>query len=347
MLNVVLNPEAIGKSALELEAHMRANLIAQEDAIQTLVRAYQQVEAGFAYPDRPAGIFYLLGPTGVGKTRLVEVFSENLHGNPGSLIKIDCTEYQESHSVAKLIGAPPGYIGHDESLPAISQEKLNLVESDGKPSIVLFDEFDKAHRAVAQLILGVLDKGKITTNKGPVNFCNSFVIMTSNIGAAEMADAIAQDKWLTPGTDDPAKEIQRRAAAAMKKAYSPEFRNRLDAVLVFNAFQRADVEKILDLELTRIKTALLKHDDLVQFCLQLTPAAKDLILDQGYSPKENARYLKRAITGMLLQKLANLLASTQVQTGDEILVDKAGDRLSFTKVRANLSLDEMKSSLTT
>lgn len=346
MLNTVLNEEAIGKSALALGAKMRANLIGQEPAIQSIVRAYQQVEAGFAYPDRPAGIFYLLGPTGVGKTRFVEVFSEALHDNPKALIQIDCAEFQESHSIARIIGAPPGYIGHDDSTPLIVQAQLDALEARGKPPVILFDEFDKAHPAIARLILGVLDKGRLTTNKGSVNFCNSFVFMTSNTAASEMADAISSDKWLAPATWDPQQELKRRAAVAMRKAYTPEFRNRLDEVLVFNTFRREDVALILDLELSRIRHALLKHDDMVQFSLQITPGAKALILDHGYSPKENARYLKRTIISMLLQKLANLLASDQVATGDEIRVDRNGERLSFTKTREGMSLDEMKLSLT-
>lgn len=343
MLPVVLNEEAIGTSALELETNMRANLFAQEPAIQTIVRAYQQVEAGFTYPDRPAGIYYLLGPTGVGKTRFVEVFSEALHKDPKALIRIDCAEFQEPHSIARIIGAPPGYIGHDDSVPLITQERLDVLEMGGKPSVVLFDEFDKAHHAVARLILGVLDKGRLTTSRGPISFCNNFVFMTSNTAAAEMADAVSSEKWLAPPcTGDPKQELHRRATAAMRKTYSPEFRNRLDDVLVFNAFQREDVARILDLELSRIRSAVLKHADMIQFCLDVTPEAKDLILEHGYSIKENARHLKRVITRMLLQKLANLLASDQVKTGDKVRVDRDGDRLLFIKTHEGLSLDEMK-----
>lgn len=343
MPETVLNPEALGDAALKLKGAMTSQLIGQDECTSQVVKFTQQHHVGLSYPGRPPGVFFLLGPTGTGKTRLVEVFAEALHGEKNTLIRVDCAEFQDSHEVSKLIGAPPGYVGHTETEPMITKQRLQ--RKDNKPNVVLFDEFDKAHPALMKLLLGVLDKARLHTDKGDLDFSNTFIFLTSNIGTAEMEAAYNGSMGLTPiihTVKSAAKEVRKRGIAALRKRYTPEFVNRLDSILVFNAFTREDVGRILDMELRSLQAAFVKHDDLTRFVFTMMPEARELILDKGYSVKENARNLKRALNTLFLQKISNLLASKQISDGDWLVISREGDTLGFKRTASGLDMAKMQ-----
>src|SRR4051795_5591472 len=250
-LNMALDPSKTGREAENLETGLRKLIVGQDEAIQQIVNIYQMNLTGMSAPGRPIGNFLFLGPTGSGKTRIVEATAEALVKNPRSVIKIDCAEFQHSHEIAKLIGSPPGYLGHRETHPLLTQEALNQWHTDKlKMSILLFDEIEKASDALWQLLLGILDKATLTLGDNRrVDLSQCIIIMTSNLGAGEMSNLVGGSMGFaqTPAQMDTKldQKIDRTAVEAARRKFSPEFMNRIDKVVVFRMLRQEHLEQIL------------------------------------------------------------------------------------------------------
>src|SRR5207302_3219212 len=254
-----LDPTLRSIESQEFENSLREKIVGQEEGIRALVDLYQVFCAGMCPSGRPVGNLLFLGPTGSGKTRIVEAAAEVLFGDPRAVVKIDCAEMQHSHEIAKLIGSPPGYLGHRETSPLITQEALEQHYTDEtKVSLVLFDEIEKASDALWQLLLGILDKGTLTLGDNRrVDFSHTLIFLTSNLGSAEMTKLMSGGLGFAAGPrendDELDQKIYRTAMEAARKKFSPEFMNRIDKVIVFRTLQRENLEEILDIELTRVQ----------------------------------------------------------------------------------------------
>jgi ATP-dependent Clp protease ATP-binding subunit ClpB len=332
--NVPLDPSKMGRESSELQANLRKRIVGQEEAIREIVSIYQMYLTGMNAPGRPIGNLLFLGPTGSGKTRIVEATAESLVNNTRAVIKIDCAEFQHSHEIAKLIGSPPGYLGHRETSPFLSQEVLNQYHtSTMKLSFVLFDEIEKASDALWNLLLGILDKGRLTLGDNrQVDFSRSMIFMTSNLGSSEMSALMspklgfsANDAGRKPqaGTVDEAMsgKLERSGLGAVRRKFTPEFINRLDKIVTFHPLGSEQLQKLLDIELASVQERILTAAPNRSFVFQTTEKAKSFLLDQGIDMKYGARYLKRAIDRLLVQPLSNLIATAQVRRGDNVRVD--------------------------
>ncbi len=332
--NVPLDPSKMGRESSELQANLRKRIVGQEEAIREIVSIYQMYLTGMNAPGRPIGNLLFLGPTGSGKTRIVEATAESLVNNTRAVIKIDCAEFQHSHEIAKLIGSPPGYLGHRETSPFLSQEVLNQYHtSTMKLSFVLFDEIEKASDALWNLLLGVLDKGRLTLGDNrQVDFSRSMIFMTSNLGSSEMSALMspklgfsANDAGRKPqaGTVDEAMsgKLERSGLGAVRRKFTPEFINRLDKIVTFHPLGSEQLQRLLDIELASVQERILTAAPNRSFVFQTTEKAKSFLLDQGIDMKYGARYLKRAIDRLLVQPLSNLIATAQVRRGDNVRVD--------------------------
>jgi ATP-dependent Clp protease ATP-binding subunit ClpA len=269
-----------------------------------------------------------LGPTGSGKTHVVETAAEVLFGNRNAVVKIDCAEFQHSHEIAKLIGSPPGYLGHRETAPLLTQENLEKYHTERDPfTFVLFDEIEKASDALWQLLLGVLDKGTLTLGDNrKVDFSQTIIILTSNLGTKEMSDLIsgsigfapAKGKGMMDGDID--QKIYRTASEAAKRKFSPEFMNRIDKVVVFRSLKHEQLRQILDLELSSVQRRVNEGAG-EQFYFTVTEPAKEFLLSEGIEYRYGARHLKRAVERFLVNPLASLSATGQVRLGDVVVID--------------------------
>lgn len=338
--HIVLEPEKRSPEVLEFDERLRSKIIGQDEAVAQLVNVYQTVLAGMSGPGRPIANLLFLGPTGSGKTRLVEAAAEILFGSPASFIKIDCAEFQHSHEIAKLIGSPPGYLGHRETSPAITQELINQSHTDNlKLGFVLFDEVEKASDALWQLLLGILDKATLTLGDNRrVDFSRTIVFMTSNLGASEMSKLVSGGIGFAPQpraerSEEIDRKIYRVAVDAAKRKFSPEFMNRIDKVVVFRTLNYDQLHQILDLELAEVQRRILATQQERPFAFQCTVGAKDFLLKEGTDPRYGARHLKRAIERHLVFPLSGLISTEQVQAGDRIRIDvaPANDSLVFVK----------------
>ncbi len=350
-LNKRLDPGQSGSEADKLNANLHKRIVGQDEAINQIVNIYQTFLAGMNSPGRPIGNFLFLGPTGTGKTRLVEALAESMVGDGGAVIKIDCAEFQHSHEIAKLIGSPPGYLGHRETHPLLSQEVLNQYHTDRlKVSFVLFDEIEKASDALWNLLLGILDKGTLTLGDNRrVDFSRAMIFMTSNLGAAEMSSIIRPKLGFGAGEterrqatgeieDGTHGKIQRAGAEAARRKFTPEFMNRLDRIVVFRPLAMSDLKKILSIELNMLQQRIFNSAQTTPFVFNVTEPGKDFLLREGTDIKYGARHLKRAIERSLVHPLSNLIASGQVQNGDLIQVDFDHELgiLTFTKEAENI-----------
>ncbi len=298
--------------------------------MQAVVDLYRVFRAGLQSPGRPLGNLLFLGPTGTGKTRIVEVAAEVLFGDPRGVIKVDCAEFQHSHEIAKLIGSPPGYLGHRETHPVITQEALAQYHTETlKVSFLLFDEIEKASDALWQLLLGILDKATLTLGDNRrVDLSQAMIFMTSNLGGSEITELMtggmgfvaAMTLGEKPRLDE---KVERMASEAAKRRFAPEFMNRIDETIVFRPLRREQLERILEIELTIVQQRL-SVTPRGHFVFRATRAAKDFLLREGTDLKYGARHLKRAIERHLVYPLASLLATDQVTTGDTISVDWNG-----------------------
>ena len=338
-LNTALDPNRRSSDAQDFETALRRKIVGQEQAVEKVVEIYQMFLAGLNPPARPVGNLLFLGPTGSGKTRVVEAMAEALFGDPRALIKIDCAEFQHSHEIAKLIGSPPGYLGHRETHPLLTQEALNQWHTDKlKLTLLLFDEIEKASDALWQLLLGILDKATLTLGDNRrVDLSRCLIVMTSNLGAGEMNDLISgglgfrtfqQADQFDPRLDD---KITRTAQEAARRKFSPEFMNRIDKSVVFKTLKPEHLEQILEIELGMVQQRILQATGNSQFVFSCTPKVKRFLLELGTDPKYGARHLKRAIEKHIVFPLANLVATAQIKLGDFIRIDRKEAQLTFTK----------------
>ena len=338
---VLLNPDIKSPRAKEFEDKLSAFIVGQERAVRRMSGLFQIYLAGMNNPARPLGTMLFLGPTGSGKTRVVEAAAEVLFGDPHSVVKIDCAEFQHSHEIAKLIGSPPGYLGHRETSPMLTQENLDKAHTEEtKLTFVLFDEIEKASDALWQLLLGILDKATLTLGDNRrVDFSNTVVIMTSNLGAREMSDMISGGIGFAPGKsmknpddDEIDAKIYRTALEAAKRKFSPEFMNRIDKVVVFRSLKERHLRDILEIELASVQDRITESAG-TKFAFECEDEAKDFLLKEGIDLKYGARHLKRAIERFLVYPLSNLVATEQVETGDLVTVgyNEEDDQLIFSK----------------
>ncbi len=321
----LLDPTRMGRQAEGLEKKLRHLVIGQDEAIHQIVRAYQTYLAGLSPVGRPVGNFLFLGPTGSGKTHIVEATAESLLKNPRAVIKIDCGEFQHSHEIAKLIGSPPGYIGHRETHALLSQEALDQYHTDEvKLSFVLFDEIEKASDALWNLLLGIMDKGVVTLGDNTkVDFSSAMVFLTSNLGAAEMSSLVSPKLGFhAPSLEDnrcSAKlnaQMSSAGIAAACRKFTPEFINRLDKIVVFKALSREELERIVDVEIEQVQQRIDAAAAGEPFLIQLTDSAREFLLMEGTDSRYGARHLKRAIERLLVQPLSNLMITGQVHHRD-------------------------------
>jgi ATP-dependent Clp protease ATP-binding subunit ClpC len=292
---------------------IRGKVIGQDEAVDKVVKAIQRNRAGLKDPNKPIGSFFFLGPTGVGKTQLAKVLARNLFDSDDALIRIDMSEYMEKFSISRLVGAPPGYVGYEEG--GQLTEKVRR-----KPyAIILLDEIEKAHPDVFNLLLQVLDDGHMTDGLGrKIDFKNTILIMTSNIGARQLADFGTGVGFGTKSQEE-AKEANSKMVIqnALRKAFSPEFLNRVDDMIMFKSLSREDIHKIIDIELEKL------HDRIkgMGYFVESTEKAKDFILEKGYDEKFGARPMKRAIQKFIEDPLAEEIINANLVEGDTILLD--------------------------
>jgi ATP-dependent Clp protease ATP-binding subunit ClpB len=342
---VMLDPKRRGVEAEKLYKRLSRLVVGQEEAIREIVEVYQLYRTGMNAPDRPIGNFLFLGPTGCGKTRLVEATAECLVNDPKAVIKIDCAEFQHSHEIAKLIGSPPGYLGHRETHPLLSQEAIDRFHTDKvKISFVLFDEIEKASDALWNLLLGILDKAVLTLGDNRrVDFSHAMIFMTGNLGAKEM-DSLLRPRLgfeaaarLQPVTDGSLEEINgkmnRSATEAARRKFTPEFMNRLDKIVVFKPLGRAELRRIVDIELNAVQRRIANQPADSSFEFAVTEAGKNFLLEEGTDARYGARHLKRSIDRLLVAPLASLIASGQVRGGDELSVDHQPGSIGMTFAR--------------
>ncbi len=337
-LRRVLDTERNGDDARRLERDLKKKIVGQDEAISQIVNTYQTYLTGLTSPGRPLGNLLFLGPTGTGKTRLVEATAESLAGDARAVIKIDCAEFQHSHEIAKLVGSPPGYLGHRETHPALTQQALNQYHTaDVKVSFVLFDEIEKASDSLWKLLLGILDKATLTLGDNTkVDFSQAIIFITSNLGAAEMESFLRPTMGFSAGEiqrerqagnldEDLSSKIENVGVAAARRKFSPEFMNRIDKVVVFRPLGTPQLRSILDLELNAIQQRILHVSGGHCFLFSLSDEAKDHLLREGTDVKYGARHLKRTVERTLVYPMSNLIATGQVRRGDRIHVDFDAD----------------------
>lgn len=338
-MHIRLDPAKMGSGTEALEQNLRRLIVGQDEAIQAIVASYQIHLSGLNAPGRPIANLLFLGPTGSGKTRIVEAIAQCLLGNPQAIVKVDCGEFQHSHEIAKLIGSPPGYLGHRETHPLLSQEALNQYSTDNmKISFVLFDEIEKASDALWNLLLGVLDKGTLTLGDNrKVDFSRAMIFMTSNLGAAEMSALLsprlgfAVHAQVCGTTEQLEGKIARSAEEAARRKFTPEFINRLDKIVTFKPLGADQLRQILDIELRMVQERIFHAGPERSFVFTASNPAKDMLLREGTDTKYGARHLKRAIDRLLVQPISNLIATEQVRGGDclRIDLDRSREQLSF------------------
>jgi len=322
-------PGCSGVQSGDLVQLLSQRVVGQPAALNHIVPYIHMYQARLSPPDRPAGVFLLLGPTGTGKTRTVEALAEILHGSPRHLLKIDCAEYQSDHEVAKLIGAPPGYIGHRETKPLLTQEHLLAVVSPHCDlALVLFDEIEKAAPSFTALLLGVLDRATLRLGDNtPVNFEKSLVFLTSNLGARQMLTAVGPGMGFQGvnrrSAEAVADRLQTVGLEAVRRRFSPEFVNRIDVVITYQPLDADALGAILDHHIAELQQHVQTRLGERSFEVSVTPAARQLLLDRGTSERYGARELKRTIHRMLTQPLAALVAGGDVVPGGVVRVDVA------------------------
>jgi ATP-dependent Clp protease ATP-binding subunit ClpC len=319
--------QAEGARLLKMSTELKGSVIGQEEAIQKVVKAIQRNRAGLKDPNRPIGSFVFLGPTGVGKTHLAKVLAKYLFDSPDALIRIDMSEYMEKFSVSRLVGAPPGYIGYEEGGQLTEKVRRRPY------SVVLLDEIEKAHPDVFNLLLQVLDEGRLTDSLGRrVDFKNTIIIMTSNIGSRELKDFGRGVGFATASQESDSDHARHVIEKALKKAFAPEFLNRIDDVIVFNSLVKEDIYKIIDIELKGLYARI----ESLGYKLEISDEAKDFISSKGFDAQFGARPLKRAIQKYLEDEMAEVIIEASVTEGDVIRVDfeKEGEKIT-TKILSN------------
>ena len=323
----VLDTEKRSSTACKFERALREKVVGQDQAVEALVDLYQMFCAGLQSPSRPIGNLLFLGPTGSGKTRMVEAAAEILFGDSRAVIKVDCAEFQHSHEIAKLIGSPPGYLGHRETHPLITQEALALSHRDHlKLSFLLFDEIEKASDALWQLLLGMLDKATLTLGDNRrVDLSQTIIFLTSNLGGGQIADLVEGGMGFIQPNDKPTtglhEKVERTAVEAARRKFSPEFMNRLDKVVVFHPLKHEDLDEVLEIELSNVQKRVLDAATR-PFLFRITEEGRAFLLQEGTDQRYGARHLKRAIERYVVHPIARLLATAQVHQGDVLVIDR-------------------------
>jgi ATP-dependent Clp protease ATP-binding subunit ClpB len=308
---------------LRMEDRLHARVVGQDEAISAVANAMRRARAGLQDPNRPLGSFIFLGPTGVGKTELARALAEFLFDDEQAMIRIDMSEYQEKHTVSRLIGAPPGYVGYEEA------GQLTEAVRRRPYSVVLFDEIEKAHPEVLNVMLQLLDDGRLTDGKGrTVDFKNTVVIMTSNVGSHFIADAALRDSMSRAQGEHTLDEgTKRQVLDALREHFRPEFLNRIDEIIVFHALSRGEMRRIIDIQLR----GLMKRLEDRKIRVELTDRAKDLLIAEGYDPVYGARPLKRVIQRRLLDPLAMRVLQGEFVEGSVVRIDAPHGELEFSK----------------
>src|SRR5918997_379224 len=303
---------------LNLEGVLHERVVGQEPAVRAVAQAIRRARAGIKDPKRPVGSFIFHGPTGVDKTELARTLAEYLFGEEDAMIRIDMSEFQESHTVSRLVGAPPGYVGYEEAGQLTEQVRRRPY------SVLLLDEIEKAHPDVFNILLQILDDGRLTDAQGrTVNFQNTVIIMTSNVGSQHLVSDRQFGFTAKDGVDF--RETERRAREALERSFRPEFLNRIDEIIVFEPLSKEDVLEIVDIMLGRLN----KHLESQRVSVEVTPAAREFIADVGYDPKFGARPLARAIRRYIENPLSSRIINGEFEPGDTVLIDHAGEGLAF------------------
>jgi ATP-dependent Clp protease ATP-binding subunit ClpB len=347
---VVLEPGRRHSEVEAFEAKLRAKIVGQDEAVSQIVNIYETVVAGMTIPGRPIANLLFLGPTGSGKTRIIEAAAEILFGNPDALVKVDCAEFQHSHEIAKLLGSPPGYIGHRETRAVLSQAAIDEFQTESlKMTFLLFDEIEKSSDALWRLLLGVLDKGTLTLGDNQkVDLSRVVVVMTSNLGAEAMSRLATGGIGFTSGLfRDSVKQTDKRidsvALSAARQCFSPEFMNRLDKVVVFHGLSPVQLRQVLEIELAQVRKRIESMPSEQVFGFECTPATQDFLIREGTDAKYGARPLKRAIERHLVLPLARLLSTGQIVTGDSVTVDVVPGESELIFLREDVSADRRES----
>jgi ATP-dependent Clp protease ATP-binding subunit ClpB len=348
-----LDPRVRSPRVQEFDEKLAARIIGQENAVGGMSSLYQLFLAGLNQTNHPVGTLLFLGPTGSGKTRVVEAAAEVLFGDANAVIKIDCAEFQHSHEISKLIGSPPGYLGHRETSPLLSQENLDRFKTEETPlSLVLFDEIEKASDALWKLLLGILDKGTLTLGDNRrVDFSRCVIVMTSNLGAREMSGLMSagigfagaqRANSASEGDRNIDEKIYRTAVQAASRNFAPEFMNRIDKVVVFHSLDEQHLRQILDLELRALQERILRSAN-TKFVFQCSAEVKEMLLREGIDYRYGARHLKRSIERLLVLPISNLVATGQVEFGDSVYVDldDSGCDVAFSKRRGTPTISDL------
>jgi ATP-dependent Clp protease ATP-binding subunit ClpA len=330
-LPVSTKPRRHTQDGDDLLCQLAGLVVGQPDAMTQIVPYIHMHQAGLAPEGRPAGVFLLLGPTGTGKTRTVEALAQILHGNQKHILKVDCGEFQMEHEVAKLIGAPPGYLGHRETQPLLTQQKLAGVTSEGSSlALVLFDEIEKAAPSMTRLLLSVLDKATLRLGDNTtVNFERTLIFLTSNLGSEAMRKELHPDfgfeSMLPTQRRGVAKKLQGIGRNAVRRKFSPEFINRIDAVITYLPLDNASLAVIVDQQIADLERHI--HNRLADraFELDISQHARQFLLEKGTSDEYGARELKRTILRKLTQPLAAMVADGRIGPGDVVRAEPSGD----------------------
>ena len=308
--------EAESQRLVRMEEELHKRVIGQDAAIIAVSKAIRRARAGIKDPKRPTGSFIFLGPSGVGKTELARTLAEFLFGDDDAMIQIDMSEYMEKHAVSRLVGSPPGYIGYDEG------GQLTEAVRRKPYSVILFDEIEKAHPDVFNILLQILEDGKLTDSQGrKVDFRNVIVIMTSNIGSASISKNVSLGFTLSSEEGLSYDDMKTRVMGDLKKVFRPELLNRIDEIIVFPKLAKGEILQIVDLMLNRLRVQMAEHE----VTIELAPEAKDLLVEKGYDPAMGARPLRRAIQRYIEDPLADFVLGRQLEPGSTIVVTRRDD----------------------
>lgn len=327
-----LNPDLSSVGALKFAETLRSRIVGQERVVSKLINLYDVVHMRLSTPTKPLAVLLLCGPSGSGKTATCRATSEALLGHPDAMLRIDCAEFQMDHEVSKLVGSPPGYLGHRETQALLSQDALDSQSATGeKISIVLFDEIEKGAPALWRMLLGIFDRGKLRLGTGDyVTLTNTIIFMTSNIGTyatSKMLSGGMGFNTATPSIEDLDKQLYTTTKRAVDKTFPVEFNNRIDRMFVFRSLTDKQMADVLEMELQLVQRRLLNNEHAV--VLQVGKAARALLLKEGTDPKYGARHLQRAIDRFLNVPLARLLATSQVPEASTLHVGAQRGKLTF------------------
>jgi ATP-dependent Clp protease ATP-binding subunit ClpC len=309
---------------LRMEEEIHRRIVGQDEAISTIAKAVRRARAGLKDPKRPIGSFIFLGPTGVGKTESAKALAEFMFGSEDALIKLDMSEYMERHNVARLVGAPPGYVGYEDG------GQLTEAVRRRPYSVVLFDEIEKAHAEAFNMLLQILEDGHLSDAKGRrVDFRNAIILMTSNVAAEDLTREmsvgfkLSQDGAKT--AEQEYEKMKEKVLDQLKKAFRPEFLNRIDAIVVFRALTEAQIRQIVDLMLNQLQERLDEH----QVTLEATEEAKELLAKEGYDPHFGARPLRRVIQTMIEEPLSEAILAGEFKSGDTVVLEAEDDEIKL------------------